>query len=127
MSRRPISAVGPDQAAVQALDREILIDRGDVISAAAHPAAGAMRLRARVFWLHRRPLAVGGRITARIGTAEAGGVVAAIENAVDPGLLASDSAEVIGLNHVGEIDIDLSRTLATDSHTDNPNTGRVVL
>ena len=86
-----------------------------------------MRLRARVFWLYPRPLAVGGRITARIGTAEAGGVVAAIENAVDPGLLASDRAEVIGPNHVGDIDIDLSRTLATDSHTDNRNTGRVVL
>jgi hypothetical protein len=99
----------------------------NVISAASHPAAGATRLRARVFWLHRRPLAVGGRITARIGTAEAGGVVAAIENAVDPGLLTSDGAEVIGPNHVGDIDIDLSRTLATDSHTDNPNTGRVVL
>jgi thioredoxin-dependent adenylylsulfate APS reductase len=109
------------------LDRAILVDRGDVISAASHPAAGVTRLRARVFWLHRRPLAVGGRITARIGTAEAGGVVAAIENAVDPGLLASDGAEVIGPNHVGDIDIDLSRTLATDSHTDNPNTGRVVL
>ena len=39
------------------------------------PAAAATRLRARVFWLHQRPLAVGGHLTARIGTAETTAVV----------------------------------------------------
>ena len=49
------------------------------------PAASARRLRARVFWFHQRPLAVGGHITVRIGTAKSTAVVAAIEEAVDPG------------------------------------------
>jgi thioredoxin-dependent adenylylsulfate APS reductase len=109
------------------LDREIFVDRGDVISAAASPARSGKRLRARVFWLHPRPLAVGGEIIARIGTAWSPGVVRKIENAVDPGLLASDGAEVIGQNHVGEIEIDVSTTLATDPYTADPNTGRIVL
>ena len=51
-------------------------------------------------------------------------VVAAIEDAVDPGLLASDGAEVIGQNHVGEIELDLSRPIAIDPYTADPNTGR---
>ena len=109
------------------LDREIFLDRGDVIAAAAHPAASGKRLRARVFWLNPRPLAVGGEIIARIGTAESRGVVTAIENAVDPGLLASDGADVIGQNHVGEIEIALARPLASDPYTVDPNTGRIVL
>jgi phosphoadenosine phosphosulfate reductase len=109
------------------LDRDIFVDRGDVVSALSKPAAAARRLRARVFWLHPRPLAVGGHINARIGTAESTAVVAAIEDAVDPGLLASDGAEVIGENHVGEIELDLSRSLAIDPYTADPNTGRIVL
>ena len=109
------------------LDREIFVERGDVISAVKRPAVPGKRLRARVFWLHQRPLAVGGHIAARIGTAESPAVVTAIEDAVDPGLLASDGAEVIGHNHVGEIEIELSRPLATDPYTVDPVTGRVVL
>jgi phosphoadenylyl-sulfate reductase (thioredoxin) len=146
------------------LDREIFVDRGDVISAAASPAKAGTRLRARVFWLHPRPLAVGGEIIARIGTAWSPGVVRKIENAVDPGLLArfqaewapvsrpesaptlrsgarsdakpastfaeralSDGAEVIGQNHVGEIEIEVSTSLATDPYTADPNTGRIAL
>ena len=109
------------------LDRDIFVERGDVISALSSPAASATRLRARVFWLHQRPLAVGGHLTARIGTAETTAVVAAIEDGVDPGLLASDGAEVIGQNHVGEIELDLSRPIAIDPYTTDPNTGRIVL
>jgi phosphoadenylyl-sulfate reductase (thioredoxin) len=109
------------------LDREIFVERGDIVCAADAPSAAAKRLRARVFWLHPRPLAVGGQITVRIGTAAAEGVVTAIEDAVDPGLLASDGAEVIGESHVGEIEIELSQPLATDPYTVDSNTGRVVL
>src|SRR5262245_41571990 len=109
------------------LDEDIFVERGDVICAAADTAVPARQLRARVFWLHRRPLAVGGEIVVRIGTAAASGRVAAIENAVDPGLLASDGAEVIEQNHVGEIELALSHPLAADPHAVDPNTGRVVL
>jgi thioredoxin-dependent adenylylsulfate APS reductase len=109
------------------LDRDIFIERGDVVCASVSPAASAKWLRARVFWLHQRPLAVGGHITARIGTAESSAVVATIDDAVDPGLLASDGAEVIAQNHVGEIELALSRPIAIDPSTSDPNTGRIVL
>jgi thioredoxin-dependent adenylylsulfate APS reductase len=125
-SRTPHAAIACQSIGIT-LDRDIFVERGDVICALSKPAASATRLRARVFWLHQRPLAVGGRITARIGTAESTAVVAAIEEAVDPGLLASDGAEVIGENHVGEIELDLSRPVAIDPYTADPNTGRIVL
>jgi phosphoadenylyl-sulfate reductase (thioredoxin) len=124
--RAPRAAIAGQSVGVT-LDRDIFVERGDVISALSSPAASATRLRARVFWLHQRPLAVGGHLTARIGTAETSAVVAAIEDGADPGLLASDGAEVIGQNHVGEIELDLSRPIAIDPYTTDPNTGRIVL
>jgi thioredoxin-dependent adenylylsulfate APS reductase len=124
--RAPRAAIAGQSVGVT-LDRDIFVERGDVISALSSPAASATRLRARVFWLHQRPLAVGGHLTARIGTAETTAMVAAIEDGVDPGLLASDGAEVIGQNHVGEIELDLSRPVAIDPYTIDPNTGRIVL
>jgi len=109
------------------LDRELFIERGNVIAPADSPVAATRRLTARVFWLNARPLAVGGAIVARIGTAEARGVVTAIANAVDPGLLASDGAAFIGQNHVGEITLELAQPLATDPHTVDAGMGRIVL
>jgi phosphoadenosine phosphosulfate reductase len=42
-------------------------------------------------------------------------------------LLASDGAEVIGQNHVGEIEIELAQPLATDPYTTDAGMGRIAL
>jgi bifunctional enzyme CysN/CysC len=109
------------------LDSEIFLDRGDVISTAAMRPKAAQRLRARVFWLNEEPLEVGSTINVRIGTAEARGTIAAIEKAVDPGALSATEATAVAQNHVGEIDIALSRPLAVDPYAVNARTGRIVL
>ena len=54
-------------------------------------------------------------------------MITAIERAVDPGLLVSAGAQVIGENHVGEIAIELSQPLAADPYTVDTATGRIVL
>jgi phosphoadenylyl-sulfate reductase (thioredoxin) len=109
------------------LDRELFIERGNVISPASTPAGAGSRILARVFWLDQTPLAVGTPLVVRLGTAETRGVVSAIDKAVDPGQLVPETATTIGQNHVGEIEISLAHTLAGDPHTVNPVTGRVVL
>jgi sulfate adenylyltransferase large subunit/thioredoxin-dependent adenylylsulfate APS reductase len=109
------------------LDREIFVERGNVVSSAASPAKSCRRITARVFWLHSAPLTVGSTVVARIGTAAARGVVAAIKHAVDPAHLSETGALSIAQNHVGEIEIALSQPLAADIHTEHSNTGRVVL
>jgi len=109
------------------LDRELFIERGDVI---AHPTAAprdTRRLRARIFWLHDKPLVAGATILARLGTREVRATVVAIEKAVDPGELSSVETRSIARNHVGEIDISLAQALAADSYSDNPRTGRLVI
>ena len=109
------------------LDSEIFVARGDIISTGSVRPKAAWRLRARVFWLNEAPIEVGTMLKVRIGTAEARGTVAAIANAVDPGQLSAAAVSSVAQNHVGEIEIALSRPLAADPFAVNARTGRLVL
>ena len=109
------------------LDRELFIERGDVIAHVGKAPADTRRLRARIFWLHDKPLAKGEQILVRLGTREARATVIAIEKAVDPGALSSVETSAIARNHVGEIEIALSEPIAANPASDNPRTGRLVI
>src|ERR1700753_3518399 len=100
------------------LDRELFVERGDVIAHVGAAPRDTRRLRARIFWLHDRPLVSGASILVRLGTREARATVVAIEKAVDPGELSGLETRAIARNHVGEIDISLSQPLAADPVTD---------
>lgn len=109
------------------LDRELFLERGDIIGHADSPPRATRRLRARIFWLHDEPLVAGAAILVRLGTRESRATVAAIDKAVDPGELSNAASAAIARNHVGEIDIALAQAVAADIHTDNPHTGRLVI
>jgi bifunctional enzyme CysN/CysC len=109
------------------LDRELFLERGDVIAHAGSSPRDTRRIRARIFWLHDKPLAKGEQILVRLGTRESRASVVAIEKAVDPGELASVETQSIARNHVGEIDISLAQPVAADSYAENPRTGRLVI
>ena len=109
------------------LDRELFVERGDVIAHVGTSPRDTRRLRARIFWLHDKELAKGEQILVRLGTREARATVVAIEKAVDPGDLSSVETKSIAKNHVGEIDIALAQPIAADSYIDNPRTGRLVI
>jgi bifunctional enzyme CysN/CysC len=109
------------------LDRELFVERGDVIAHVGQSSSDTRRLRARIFWLHDKPLAAGATILVRLGTREARAVVVAIDKAVDPGELSSVENAAIGRNHVGEIDISLAQPIAADAYANNPRMGRLVI
>src|SRR5260370_29635443 len=87
----PVTPVKGRQAAGRSvgitLDRELFIERGDIIAHAGASPRDTRRLRARIFWLHDKPLSKGDQILVRLGTREARATVVAIEKAVDPGEL----------------------------------------
>jgi len=109
------------------LDRELFIERGDIIAHVGKSPRDTRRLRARIFWLHDKELAKGDQILVRLGAREARAVVVAIEKAVDPGELSSSENTAIAKNHVGEIDISLALPIAADAYSNNPRTGRLVI
>jgi bifunctional enzyme CysN/CysC len=127
----PVTPVNGKQGAGRSvgitLDRELFVERGDVIAHVGKSPRDTRRLRARIFWLHDKPLAKGDQILVRLGTREARAVVAGIEKAVDPGALSNSETNSIARNHVGEIDISLSQPIAADAYADNPRTGRLVI
>ncbi len=126
--RTPVSGKqGAGRSVGITLDRELFVERGDIIAHAGQSPRDTRRLRARIFWLHDKPLAKGDQILVRLGTREARATVVAIEKAVDPGELSSAENKAIARNHVGEIDISLAQPIAADSHADNPRTGRLVI
>ena len=122
-----VESAGAGQSIGITLDRELFVDRGDLIATpSAQPETGRM-LRARVFWLHPSALSVGSRVKVRSGTAETVGVVRAINNAVDPADLKIVAHDTLAPNYVGDVEIALARSLAADPHADNPATGRIVI
>ena len=98
------------------LDRELFIERGDVIAHAGATPRDTRRIRARIFWLHDKPLSKGDQILIRLGTRESRASVVAIEKAVDPGELSNAETKAIARNHVGEIDISLAQPIAADPY-----------
>jgi bifunctional enzyme CysN/CysC len=127
----PLTPVGGRQGAGRSvgitLDRDLFIERGDIIGHAGQSPRDTRRLRARIFWLHDKPLSKGDQILVRLGTREARATVVAIEKAVDPGELSSAENKAIARNHVGEIDISFAQPIAADTYADNPRTGRLVI
>jgi bifunctional enzyme CysN/CysC len=109
------------------LDRELFIERGDIIAHVGQSPRDTRRLRARVFWLHDKPLSKGDAILVRLANREVRAVVVDIEKAVDPGALSSSETKAIARNHVGEIDISLAQPIAADAYAENPRTGRLVI
>ena len=109
------------------LDRELFIERGDFIAHVGAAPRDTRRVRARIFWLHDKPLSKGDQILIRLGTRESRASVVAIEKAVDPGELSNAETKAIARNHVGEIDISLAQPIAADPYQDNPRTGRLVI
>ncbi|WP_426439723.1 adenylyl-sulfate kinase [Bradyrhizobium genosp. P] len=127
----PVTPVDGPQTAGRSvgitLDRELFIERGDVIGHVGESPRETRRIHARIFWLHDKPLSKGDQILIRLGTRETRGSVVAIEKAVDPGALSNEETTAIARNHVGEIDISLAQPVATDPYTENPRTGRLVI
>ena len=105
----------------------MFIERGDVIAHVGATPRDTRRIRARIFWLHDKPLSKGDQILIRLGTRESRASVVAIEKAVDPGELSNEETKAIARNHVGEIDISLAQPIAADPYQENPRTGRLVI
>ena len=127
----PVTPVKGSQGAGRSvgitLDRELFLERGDVIAHVGQSPRDTRRLRARIFWLHDKPLSKGEQILIRLGTRETRASVVAIEKAVDPGELSNAETSAIARNHVGEIDISLAQPIAADPYSENPRTGRLVI
>ncbi len=120
-------SVGAGHSVGITLDRELFVERGDVIAHADAMPARIRGMRVRLFWLHDQPLKARASIVVRVGAKQVRAVVDRIEKAIDPGDLAATSLQQIERNHVGEVTLLLAHPVAADSYVDSPPTGRLAI
>jgi bifunctional enzyme CysN/CysC len=109
------------------LDEQIFVERGEVASHPEHPPVESNVFRGRLFWLGKKPLAVGQRYLLKLNTIETEAVVQSIERVIDTGDLSSGPAAAVERNGVAEVVLRTRGLLALDEHRNNPATGRFVL
>jgi len=109
------------------LTEQIFVERGEVMSHLEQAPLETNVFKARLFWLGRSPLVVGGTYTLKLGTLEAPVTVEAIERVIDTSDLSSKPADRLERNGAGEVVLRTKRLLALDEHLQNPITGRFVL
>ena len=122
----PVAAAA-GQSVAFTLDQDIFVERGQI--AAAHDAAPAESnlLRVRLFWLDSRSLAVGDRLTLRLGTASHRVTVEAIDQVIDIHNLAPVDRERIERNDIAVAVLRSRSRVAHDPFTEIRGTGRAAL
>jgi len=109
------------------LDGPAFVDRGDIISSPAGAPAPATELRTRLVWLGRKPLAVGDRLSLRLGTRLAGVEVKALERVIDIDSLDAGGTDAVLANDVAEVVFKSRDVLAVDAVADHASLARFVL
>lgn len=115
------------QSVTLVLEDELDVARGDVICSDAAPAQAASQFQATVVWMDSEPLLRGRSYGMRIGTASAVATVMPIRHRIDIHTLAPVAAERLELNEIGEVEIEVDRSVAFDPYRDNRETGGFIL
>ncbi|MBI5543397.1 MAG: 50S ribosome-binding GTPase [Deltaproteobacteria bacterium] len=107
---------------------ELFVERGEVVGT-GEPAIAAAELRASLFWLGQRPLALGGQYLLKLGTAEVEARVTAIEERIDCSTLEvlERSASKVEAPEAATVLFELRRPIAAEPFESNPLLGRFVV
>lgn len=122
----PVAAAA-GQSVAFTLDEDIFVERGHIAAARDAAPAETNLLRVRLFWLDGRPLAVGDRLTLRLGTASHRVTVAAIDRVIDVHDLAPVDRGQIERNDVAVAVLRSRSRIAHDPFTEIRGTGRAAL
>jgi bifunctional enzyme CysN/CysC len=109
------------------LDREIVAERGMIVSKSASAPTQTTTIATQIFWFAPEPLEVGRTLKLRLGTATHDVVVTAIDHVVDVNDLSQSSAQRIERNGVGRVVLRSGRPMVVDRYADHPRGGRGVL
>jgi sulfate adenylyltransferase subunit 1 len=109
------------------LDRQVDVARGDILSHAHDAPRVLRRFGARVVWMDREPLAVGGRYWLKHATQMVRATVESLDSRLDLASLQAAPAPKLELNDIGSVRIATGRALATDPYFANRATGSFIL
>jgi sulfate adenylyltransferase large subunit len=122
-----IERASAGQSVTITLADEIDASRGDVIADAGRPPQVSDRLQARVVWVGKEPLAPGRGYLIKLGTTSAKAMTEARLRVLDLDTGASNPAERLFINDIGECTLRLDRAIAADLYTESKETGSFIL
>ena len=111
------------------LSDHIFVERGHIASHETDAPVESNRVRAKIFWIGRDPLAPGERYRIKLVTQDVECQVVSVANVVDAATLDSTPTgrAEIRTNEVGEVTLQTRGPLVFDNHDRVPNLGRFVL
>ena len=117
----------PPQSVALCLADEIDISRGDMIAHPANVPWLASEVEALVIWMDTEPLKLNRQYVIKHTTRTVRGRISELKYRIDPNTLHRQSADSLGLNEIGRIDIELLRPILCDEYTSNRQTGGFVV
>jgi sulfate adenylyltransferase subunit 1 len=123
-----IDAAAAGRSITVVLDRQVDVARGDILAHANEGPRVLRRFGARVVWMDREPLAVGGRYWLKHGTQTVRATVESLDSRFDLATLQPDTtAASLEFNDLGALRIAAGRLIAADAYAQNRATGSFIL
>ena len=124
---KPKVSAGAGESVALTLDRELFIERGQIIYDTGKGPNVGHDINVRLIWFARTPLALGSKLQIKIQTATHQVTVAKIKAIIDLDTLSLGDAEIIEQNSVAEIMLHSRTPFAVDSIDELEPTARGVL
>jgi sulfate adenylyltransferase subunit 1 len=122
-----LEAASAGRSITVVLDRQLDVARGDILSHRHDAPRALRRFGARLVWMDRDPLVVGGRYWLKHGARTIRATVEALSSRLDLATLQPAASDTLGFNDIGTVRIAAARALAADAHASNRATGGFIL
>ena len=119
-------ASSPQSIAIT-LDDEFDISRGDFLASADHPPQSTNAIRASLVWFDGKPLDSTRSYLLKHASQTVGAHVTAIRHRVNVQTLAREAVDELGMNEIGEVEIETFRPIFFDPYLRNRTTGSFIL
>jgi bifunctional enzyme CysN/CysC len=114
-------------AVTLAMDREVDISRGDVLSQPDSRPEVSDQIAAHLIWMAEEPLLPGRPYLLKAGSRTVGAAVTELKHRVDVDTFAPLAAKTLALNDIGICNLSLSEPIAFDLYDENRTTGSFIL
>ena len=125
----PVAEAFCPQSVTLVLEHDVDVSRGSmIVGVGDHLPGGSTDLRAKVCWMHSRPLQRGKKYLLKHTTSTVQAVVTEIEHRLDIATLGQQPAPAeLGVNDLGEIRLRTAKPLFFDGYATNRLTGSFIL
>jgi bifunctional enzyme CysN/CysC len=115
------------QSVTLTLEDAIDVSRGDLLSAAAAPAAVSEKFEATIVWMSDEPMLPGRPYLLKCGARTVTGAVAQLKHKINVNTLEEPAARQLELNEIALVHLNLDQPLPFDPYTHNRDTGGFIL